>query len=296
MLQHAAVDQPAIPGLALAARSWTEMATLERRVNEAVESLRLSRPKRARSRSFFSHMQAQVDAWLRTDKPEYLDEANLAPERRVAIVQALHLFNKSVFAYRRFYRELKPWLQEIHTTEGRPARVLELASGSGEFSLTLADLAQRDGLAVEVTGSDYFAEHVVTCNAKAVERALPVTFIEANAFDLSDIPVGTYDIIFIAQSSHHFSPGQNAVMIAQATKIATLGFISIDGQRSVLLFALPAIDLFIGGRDFTHDSIISLRKFYTHSELELIANIAVPNGIINVRPVNPGYSLLTVFS
>ena len=38
----------------------------------------------------------------------------------------------------------------------------------------------------------------------------------------------------------------------------------------------------------------SLRKFLTHSELELIARIAAPEAFVRARGLNPGYSMLEV--
>lgn len=295
MLQHQEIDRPLLPALARAARGWTGMAELEARTDAAMAQLREQRPQAARHSAALARWQVTLDDRLRTDQPEYLDDPDFPAERRVAIAQALHRFNRQVFAYTRFYHALRPTLRRLSAELNRPVRVLELASGSGEFALDLSDRARRDGLPVEVTGSDYFAEHVEACRAKAAQRGVATAFREINAFDMGGLDEGEYDLVFIAQSLHHFSPGQIAMMIAQSLRVATTGFVGIDGQRSLGLYAVvPAMGALMRSTDFIHDAVISLRKFLTHSELELIARIAAPEAFVRARGLNPGYSMLEV--
>jgi SAM-dependent methyltransferase len=295
MLQHTAIDRVLMSRVLRTATDWATMAELERTADEAIGNLRRMREARAVDVSKVHDLAATFDAWLRTSEPEYLDDPDFPPERKKAIVQALHRFNQGVFAYRRFYRVLRPLIRQVAVERRTPVRILELASGSGEFSFALAALAKKDGIAVEITGSDYFREHVLAGNAKARTRGVDLSFIELNAFDMSALAPGDYDIVFIAQSIHHFSPGQVAMMVAQATRVASIGFVGIDGRRSMALFGIvPSMGLLFRSRDYLHDALVTLRKFYTETELELIARIAVPNGFVSVRPELPGYSVLTV--
>lgn len=294
MLQHAAVDRPLLPRLLREAAGWNDMPSLERAADAAIVALRRERSATAPSHGLLARALVAVDDRLRTDAPEYLDDPDFPAARRVAIVQALHRFNQGVFAYRRFFAVLRPFLRGV-AGQRRPARVLELASGSGEFSLALAELARRERIAVDITGSDYFPEHVAACNGKAAERGLDARFIELNAFDMAHLDAGAYDLVFIAQSIHHFSPGQVAMMVAQASRVAATAFVGIDGRRSLGLYAVvPTTGLLWRSTDFVHDSVVTLRKFYTESELELIARIAAPRASVIVRPAHPGYSVLTV--
>lgn len=295
MLQHTAIDRVAIPALLRAAVGWKTMDELEDTANAAVVDLRARRRQRADDLGGLDALAVRFDDRLRTDEPEYLDDPNFSPRRKELIVQALHRFNQGVFAYRRFYRVLRPLIRQVLAERSGPVRILELASGSGEFSFALADLARREKIAVQMTGSDYFQEHVENGNRKAAERKSPVQFIQVNAFDMEALDAGAWDIVFIAQSIHHFSPGQVAMMIAQAARVASVGFVGIDGRRSLELFAIvPSAGVLLRSRDYLHDAFITLRKFYTESELELIARIAVPGGFVSVRPELPGYSVVMV--
>lgn len=295
MLQHRDIDNVLIPRILRESRASSTMQELEKNADAAVARLRSLRREHAADAGRWRSLAVTFDDWLRTDQPEYLDDPHFPPERKQAIVQALHRFNQGVLAYRRFFQVLLPMLRSVQTEHRRPVRILKLASGSGEFSFALAERAATAGVAVEVTGSDYFVEHVEAGNRKAEERGVDVRFIELNAFDMSSVAPGSYDLVFIAQSIHHFSPGQVAMMIAQATQVASVAFVGIDGRRSPELFAIvPLPSLLLRSRDYLHDAMVTLRKFYTESELELIARLAVPTGFVSVRPELPGYSVLMV--
>ncbi len=296
MLQHRAVDKQLVPEILLALPAWSDMSSLEKTTNQAMARLHRGRRQVAKSLGWLQSAEIYLDDWIRTDLPEYLDDPGFPEERRVSIVQLLHRFNQGVWAYQRFFNMLKPYLQRIEQQQGRAVRILELASGSGEFSLALAKIAQRSGISIAITGSDYFDEHVNACNNKALRLGLNVEFKQLNAFDLSEIAENSYDLVFIAQSLHHFTPGQVAMMIHQAMRVAHTGFMGVDGQRSLSLFAIvPSAGVLMRSRDFIHDAWITLRKFYTESELTMIGQIAAPEAqVIARRSTLPGYSVLTV--
>lgn len=226
---------------------------------------------------------------------EFLDRPDYPAKKKVKIVHALHRMNQVFLHYHRFLYHLKPMILEVNRKEGRPTRLVELASGSGEFTLALARLAFLQKLPVEITGSDYIPEYVTRGNEKAAKRNLPVRFVELNAFDMKGIEPGDCDIFFICQSIHHFSPGQMAMMIAQAERAGARYFVAIDGYRSFLiLFGLPALAGASVRFPYFHDALISARRLYTHEELTLIARMAAPKARVDISRSWPTHSVLTV--
>ena len=110
---------------------------------------------------------------------------------------------------------------------------------------------------------------------------------------------GTFDLVVIAQTIHHFSPGQLAMMMAQSRRVASESFIGIDGQRSLLLlntlhWAATSQAVLFANYKLWHDAVVSGRKFYPKSELELIARIAAPGAGIGVKWLFPIYSVIEV--
>ncbi len=238
MFQFDSLDASVLHGLGPAPEALGDMASLESAVDARIQALRARRLEEASRQGFFAAAHARLDALIRTDEPEYLDVRDYPASEKVRLVQALHGMNRLTLAYTRFRRVLQPYLERVAAREGRPARLLELASGSGEFTLALAAEARRIGLPVAITGSDYVPEHVEKGREKARARGLDARFEVIDAFDMSGCEAGAWDLVFIAQSVHHFTAGQLAKMIAQSRRIATTAFVAMDGRRSLQLLAL----------------------------------------------------------
>lgn len=302
MLQLETLSRELIDGYEAAGdlpAAWESMAELESVVDHLLDRLRADRLAAAGRRGPLTRVRAQLDASLRTKTPEMLDRPDVDDRTKVGIVKVLHGMNRAAGTYRAFLRVLAPWLRGAARDRGRPARLLELASGAGEFTLALARAARERKLPVEVTGSDIVGAYVERGNTLARRRGLDVTFRTLNAFDMSDLKHGDYDVIFIGQTIHHFTPGQVAMMIAQSRRVASHAFVGVDGARSLTNLALlstvaAGAGLVAGSPGFSHDAIISARRFYAAAELELIARVAAPRSTVTVRTVFPRHSVLTV--
>ena len=270
-------------------------AALERHVDAAVERLRAERVRLGHEAGGLSKVGAVVDSALRTEAVEHMDEEGYPEKGKLAIALGLHMMNVVSASYRRFFELLAPTLRQIHERHGRPARVLELASGSGGFAFALASLGRRRGLPVEVTGSDIVPLYVARGQAKAAEEGVPVTFRLLDAMNMDGIEDGAYDVVFVAQSTHHFSPGQLARMIAEARRVATTSFVSVDGYRSLGMVAfVSGTALLSMWPAMLHDATISARKFYPEAELEAIARMAAPGARVRLGRIWPLNTTLTV--
>jgi SAM-dependent methyltransferase len=301
MLQLARLNQQALGTLERCQTfppRWANMDELASLADNWVERLRLERERRALRKGGVLRWFEGLDRRVRTKRLAYLDRDDCPDQLKLRLVRTLHYSNVALGSYRRFLRVLRPLIEETRTRKGRPARVLELASGSGEFALALGRLAAKRKLAVEITGSDIVPAHVESAAHHAKARGIPVGFRTLNAFDLQGIEPGEYDIAFIAQSMHHLSPGQLARVIAQATRVSG-AFVGVDGHRSVwTLSALGLIGLAgtLSSRrpQFLHDAIVTGRKLYSNAELDLIARIAAPSAHVEVKNARPGLSVIVV--
>lgn len=269
--------------------------SLEARADRLLHRLREARRDAARERGLPTRLAVAVDRWLRSDAPEFLDRDDVTPAAKVEIVTHLDRLNRALRAYRRFLAVLRPGIEAVHRREGRPVRVLELAAGAGDFTLELARLAQAQRLPVEVHGSDYQPGQVQEGRRKAAAAGLPVEFRTINAFDMHNVADGEFDLIFLVQTMHHFTPGQLARMVEQASRKATHGFVGIDVRRSLHVWGIvPAMAVLNPDYAFLHDGIISIRKMYSEPELALIARLAAPTHAVATRTILPGYSVLEV--
>lgn len=296
MLQLSALNLRAREAMAASGASlgWETPAELEALASDAVERLRALRSTLAAGPT--ERLGVWLDWRLETDAVEYLDRPDYSQDRKLAQVRLLHLQNRATGSYRRFLSLLLPAIKATaaNTPDGR-ARVLELASGSGELTMELARLAAKSGAPFTITGSDRVQAFVDDGNLRARARGLDASFRRIDAFELEGVSKGEVDVVFIAQSIHHFTAGQLARMIARAGEIGARHFIGIDGYRSLgLLGVAPALAALTLRPTHTHDAFVSARKFYPQAELALIAEIAAPCARVSVERAMPAFSVLRI--
>jgi hypothetical protein len=259
-------------------------AALAAYIDAAVQDVRAERFRTGAAQGGFSALLSRLDRWLLTEEREHLDDPHFPEEDKLRIVRGLHLMNMLTLSYQRFLRALRPTLMRVAQREGRPARLLELAGGTGGFALALAKLAIREQVPVVVQGSDIVPAYVRHAQAEADRRRLPVSFQVIDATRMEGFEPGAFDVVFVAQSMHHFGPGMLGSMIAQAARVARYAFVGIDGYRSLSMLGIvtgPAV-LSLHGPSL-HDAWISARSFYSQPELRLIAQLAAPKARVSAR-------------
>jgi SAM-dependent methyltransferase len=295
VLQLARLNRRVVASLPREALQWRSAADLERVADLAVARVRRGRLEGAAST--WERLGRRLDRRVATDAVEYLDRPDHPASRKLRQVRWLHLQNLALRIYPRFFGLLSPSLQSsLRARRGDRVRLLELASGSGEMTLAVARLVAERGLPVDVTGSDIIETCVRDAERRARAGGSLARFRVLNAFDLaSALRPGDVDVAFIVQSIHHFSPGQLAMMIAQVGAAGGRHLVAIDGRRSLAALGLvPALGAFTLDPWFTHDALVSARRFYGEVELELIARIAAPTARVSVRRDGPLLSVLTV--
>ena len=235
-----------------------------------------------------------LDTAIRTSDQELMDKPNLPENEKLDMVQALDRQNVMMQLYPRYIDTLLPLITEVAERTKREVRVLELASGAGGLAFALAETAEQKNLNVRITASDIVPAFIEEGNGIAAKKKLAVSFRLLNAFDLTELEMGEFDIVVMAQSLHHFTPGQLAVIIAQSARHAKTAFVGIDGYRSMLLASgVPLIASLQGIGSFTLDGLTSARKFYSELELDMIAELATGKRDHTLECLWP-FSVLTV--
>lgn len=253
---------------------WTKINELESVTNLFLERFRSERFEVSRELGPGFLVPELIDQAVRTGEVEHMDDEAHPGQQRFEWVRALDRMNRMTLSYEHQCDLLMPVIEKLGRA-GKPVGILELAAGSGGLAFAIAERAQRSGIEVKVTASDIVPEMISEGNRVAAERNLPVTFRQLNAFSLDGLEPGSVDIVVISQSLHHFSPGQIALMIAQAERHGASVFIGIDGFRSLLLTGgVPLVASLQGILPFTLDGLTSARKFYSEIELSIIAAIA----------------------
>ena len=253
---------------------WTNIDELEGVTNRFMERFRDERFEVSKELGPGFFVPEMIDRMIRTDDAERMDDASADGRDRLEWVRALDRMNHMTLAYAHQCDLLMPLIAGL-ARNGRPVGILELAAGSGGLAFALAERARLTGVEVSITASDIVPEMVSEGNRLAEERNLPVSFRRLNAFDFEGIEPGSVDLVVISQSLHHFTPGQLALMIAQAELHGASAFVGIDGYRSLLLFGgVPLVAALQGITAFTQDGLTSARKFFSEIELDIITAIA----------------------
>lgn len=163
--------------------------------------------------------------------------------------------------------------QRVRASGVRSFSLLDLASGSADIPLAIADWANRAGIAARIVVSDIHP--VMLAVAREQARATPnVTVEECDALN-PHYPDGSFDIALCTLALHHFAP-EDAMQILRS--MARVG-------RRVLVFDLARARLaYLGALVMTRglrmdpitrfDAPASVRRAYTATELRALAKQA----------------------
>ncbi len=235
------------------------------------------------------------ELWYR-DTAELSDSPTLPMPARLQVLQTLHAFNEHSGMYRRWAQLMAPTLAAAEAIAGRthPVHLLDLAAGTGGFSLSLKALL---GERVAVTATDLMPEFLASGAQTAAARGLDVRFARQDATCLHNLRSTGVDIITCTQSLHHFSPGMVGRMLAEAARVARVGVYFIDGERDLVTYAVLVPLMAVYGRSWpvVHDTAASIRRMYVAEELELIGRLApLPAEVAAVRVgrMPPGHAYL----
>ncbi|MDT9546168.1 MAG: class I SAM-dependent methyltransferase [Chlorobium sp.] len=254
---------------------WSSLNELEKQADIFLEDFHRERLEVSRTGGLGGYIPQLIDDALRTTKAEHMDMAALPPTRKLQLARALERLTGMLALNRRYVNYLRGIIIDIAERSGRNTRVLELAGGAGGLALALAEEVLKQKLPAEVTSSDIVPAYVAEGTDIAERKRLPVAFRTLDACSLEGIEAGSFDLVIMAQSLHHFSGGQLAMMIAQSKETGAMAFIGIDGFRSLMLTAgVPLLASLQGIREFTMDGLTSARKFYSEPELDALAEIA----------------------
>jgi 2-polyprenyl-3-methyl-5-hydroxy-6-metoxy-1,4-benzoquinol methylase len=242
-----------------------------------------------------------IDQLIWTQKSEHIDDPTFDIELKKQIVYGLHLKNKLFGTYCISIKILRPIIEHINLVENRPARILEIGSGSGQLSMAMYEQLKNTSLKVEMTGSDIVPEYVEAANLLAHEKNYDINYKVIDALQLDQLPPNSYDIVFTLHSMHHFLPEQLIKIMAGARSVASQGFVGVDAYRG--LFNLFFMAVLGAGKSlvslnpvFYHDSLISGRRMYSAKQLEIMARVGCPGSTVVAENLKPGLTVVKVFS
>ncbi len=199
-----------------------------------------------------------------------LDDPAIPSEEMYRSLQDLSLVHRWWGSARALERFLVRELRRLGVE--RPV-LLDVGAGSADVSRRLARSLARSGHPAKLYACDVQWRHLVAGRRMASDAFPSVC---ADAFALP-FPEKSVDWIVSTLFFHHFSPSENARLLASFSRIARHGFAFLDLTRHVVPLAFISIAgrLLFQTRVSLLDGISSVRQAYTPEEAAMIAQHAV---------------------
>jgi ubiquinone/menaquinone biosynthesis C-methylase UbiE len=219
----------------------------------------------------------------RSDRPELLDGAIDDPAELAENFRDIQRVNRLLGGTSTVLRHLPSLLDAIPA--GRPATILDLATGAADIPLAIARWAERRGRPVSIVASD--ASEAILDLARANVAAHPA--IELARYDARDVPLpdDAVDIAVCSLSLHHFPPDEAVRVLREMHRVARAGFILNDLRRSRAGYvaAWVAAQLSTRNRLTRNDAPLSVLRAYTPAELAgLLDRAGVKDARITTHP------------
>ncbi len=207
---------------------------------------------------------------LRDLQPELMDDPALpAAEHRRALtgLARLNAFSNSVGV-------LWPAVRGLARALGRPVKILDVATGSGDVPLGLWVRAKRAGIELELSACDISPVALETAAARTRAAGATVNYFPTDALGAA-LPTG-FDIVTCSLFLHHLSDADAVALLARLAA-ATNGLVLVNDlsrSRWNLGLVWTATRLLTRSPVVRVDGPLSVRAAFTRSEAAALAQRA----------------------
>jgi len=162
---------------------------------------------------------------------------------------------------------------------GRCFTLLDVGTGAGDIPAALARRYARRGVELRTLGIE---RHPAAARL-ARARGLPVVLSDARTLPFASNAV---DVVLLSQIAHHLGPGDIGALAREATRVARIGVVLADLERSpVAALGFRVASRALGFDPATRsDGITSLRRGFRGPELTLLLARAGITARVDRRP------------
>lgn len=216
--------------------------------------------------------------------PELMDIADHNAEILRDDLRNLRTINKYFGGLHAVEKSVIDMIARIEKT--RTIQILDLATGSADHPIALADLARSLKRSIRITAIE---RNPITA-AIARERTSSYSEISINEGDILSIDFSnkSYDIVLCSLAIHHFSREDSIRILGMMTNLSRIGLIVNDLDRSWPAAWTAWLYTHLTTRNpiTLNDSYVSVLRAYTPNELRTMANEAgVPHPKILRHPM-----------
>jgi SAM-dependent methyltransferase len=156
-------------------------------------------------------------------------------------------------------------------SNGKPLRVLDVASGAGDTALRLWRLSQRQGVPLEIAGVDISERAICYARERAEQSGANVRFLLLDAL-AEDLPSG-FDVIVSSLFLHHLDEPEAILLLRKMSQATEQVVLVHDLRRAAagLYLAFLATRLFTRSEVVHTDALLSVRAAFTLAEVRDLA-------------------------
>jgi ubiquinone/menaquinone biosynthesis C-methylase UbiE len=156
--------------------------------------------------------------------PELMDQPQLVTRELERDLANLRSFNRWFGSYRLVRHFLQRWFRP----NGK-ARILDVATGSGDIPRLIVDHARRQNVSVQIDAIDQQESTIEI--ARDLSAAYPeIDFSYANLFEWN--PAEGYDIVLCSLALHHFSNDDAVRALQKIRELSTARILVADLRRA----------------------------------------------------------------
>uniref|UniRef100_C6E441 Methyltransferase type 11 n=1 Tax=Geobacter sp. (strain M21) TaxID=443144 RepID=C6E441_GEOSM len=161
-----------------------------------------------------------------------------------------------------------------HMDGNEAVSMLDVATGSADLPVAVADWARKRGIGISLTGVDINLRSIDI--ARKVTAGYPeITLKVADALALP-FPDRSFDYVVCSKMLHHMKDPEAVSLIREMLRVARRGFLVIDLRRSWIAYGLIYLltRIFTRNRITRYDGPLSVLKSFTAAELADLATKA----------------------
>ncbi|UII75785.1 methyltransferase domain-containing protein [Flagellimonas sp. HMM57] len=204
-----------------------------------------------------------MDFSVRSIQPEIMDDANLEYDKLSEAYEDINRCNKMLggdgITINAVWNLIKPNTNKSYT-------ILDMGCGDGEILRKLSTFLDKRGISHSLVGIDLKEDLLRIAKEKSSDfRSLQFKKMDILKAD-SEF---TCDILINTLTMHHFDEDRIDVFLRQFVKLARVGVVINDLQRSKLAYWLFHIFglFFINTKVAKHDGLVSITKGFRKKEL-----------------------------
>ena len=149
--------------------------------------------------------------------------------------------------------------------------VLDVATGSADLPVMIADWARKAGVAARITGVD-INERTIEFAGKQTAGYPEITLQVADGLRLP-FAAQSFDFVICSKTAHHLSDADALRLVKEMLRVARHGYIVMDLRRSWIAYGLIYLltRIFTRNRLTRNDAPLSVLKSFTSGELAALA-------------------------